>query len=141
MGERIDYDDDNYPANYSQFSYGAWYANRAEVPLTNSTPASYVTNNYSQIIENSASFGSTNAHDLASYVSWIWQEDHNEIMARIMQEEKVLLADTTGKEKVGSDINECSAIRTKQHNIHSKQISSQETSLAVEKHGKHKKIG
>ena len=61
-------------------------------------------------------------------------------MARIMQEEKVLLADTTGKEKVGSDINECSAIRTKQHNIHSKQISSQETSLAVEKRGKHKKL-
>jgi hypothetical protein len=36
-----------------------------------------------------------------------------------MQREKALLADTSGKEKVDSDISECSADKTKQNNIHS----------------------
>jgi len=34
-----------------------------------------------------------------------------------VQEEKALLADTTGKEEVDSDISKCSADKAKQHNI------------------------
>jgi hypothetical protein len=52
MNERIGYDDANYLANYSQFSYGAQYADRIEVPPTNS-----------------ASYSNANAHDSASYVN------------------------------------------------------------------------
>ena len=67
--------------------------------------------------------------------------DANEVMAIVVQREreKALLADTSGKEKVDSDISECSADKTKQNNIHSESTSSQETSLVVSKHGKRKK--
>ena len=63
-------------------------------------------------------------------------------MAIVVQREreKALLADTSGKEKVDSDISECSADKTKQNNIHSESIPSQETSLVVAKHGKRKKL-
>jgi len=63
-------------------------------------------------------------------------------MAIVVQREreKALLADTSGKEKVDSDISECSADKTKLNNIHSESIPSPETSLVVAKHGKHKKL-
>ena len=72
------YGDTNYSANYSQFSYGARYANRTKILPTNSASyanasahnsASYVTNNYGQINEISARYASANAHDSASYVA------------------------------------------------------------------------
>jgi hypothetical protein len=41
--------------------------------------------------------------------------------------------------RIDSDMSESSAFKAKQHNITSGSITSQETSLATEKHGKHKK--
>jgi hypothetical protein len=65
----------------------------------------------------------------------------NEVMAIVMQREKALLAGTSGKEKVDSDISECLADKTKQNSIHSESTySSQGTSLVVAKHGKRKKL-
>ena len=53
---------------------------------------------------------------------------------------KDLLVDIVGKERIGSDISEFSADKAEQHNIDSEPIPSQETSLAVGKHGKRKKL-
>ena len=44
------------------------------------------------------------------------------------------------KERIDSDVSKGSATKAEQHNILSKSITSQETSLAIEKHGKRKKI-
>ena len=38
MNEIIDYENNNYPPNYSQLTYVAQYANKTEVPPTNSAP-------------------------------------------------------------------------------------------------------
>jgi hypothetical protein len=78
MNERIGYANNKYTAKYSQFSYGARYANRTKVPSTNSASdgndnvydsISYVINNYSRINENSARYVSTNAHHSASHIT------------------------------------------------------------------------
>lgn len=53
---------------------------------------------------------------------------------------KDLLVDIVGKERIGSDISECSADKVEQHNIDSEPIPSLETSLAIGKHGKRKKL-
>lgn len=77
MNERTGYENKNYSASYSQYSYGAQYTNVTDVPYTNSASyanacahnsVSYVTNNYCRINENSARHSSVNAHDLASYI-------------------------------------------------------------------------
>ena len=44
------------------------------------------------------------------------------------------------KERIDSDVSKGSAMKDKQHNILSESITYQETSLATEKHEKHKKI-
>ena len=44
------------------------------------------------------------------------------------------------KERIDSDVSKGSATKAKQHNILSESITYQETSLATEKHEKHKKI-
>jgi hypothetical protein len=43
------------------------------------------------------------------------------------------------KERIDSDVSKDLAIKDEQHNILSKSITSQKTSLATEKHGKHQK--
>jgi len=51
-----------------------------------------------------------------------------------------LLVHIVGKERIDSDISERSADKPEQHNIDSKPIPSQETSLAIGKHGKSMKL-
>jgi hypothetical protein len=43
------------------------------------------------------------------------------------------------KERIESDVSNCSTIKAEQHNIPSESITSRKTSLAIEKHEKHKK--
>jgi hypothetical protein len=44
------------------------------------------------------------------------------------------------KQRIDLDPSKCSATKAEQHNIYSESITSRETSLATEKHEKHKKI-
>jgi hypothetical protein len=45
------------------------------------------------------------------------------------------------KERIDSDVSKGSATKAKQHNIPFESITSRETSIAIEKHEKRKKIG
>lgn len=54
-------------------------------------------------------------------------------MARILQEQKALLANIIDKGRVDSNISECLTNKNEQNNIHSKLNSSQEMSLVVSK--------
>jgi hypothetical protein len=73
INERIGYDDANYSANYSQFSYDARYANRTNVLPTNS-----------------ASYANGSAHNSASYVSNMFLITMAELM-KIQQGIQVLM--------------------------------------------------
>jgi hypothetical protein len=62
------------------------------------------------------------------------------LKSELCKKKKALVADTSEKERVGSDISECSDNKTKQNNIHSKSTPPQETSLVVVKYGMRKKL-
>ena len=66
--------------------------------------------------------------------------DPDEIEIRVVQEKKALLADISEKERVASDISECSDDKTEQNNTHSESTLSRETGLVVPKQRNRKKL-